>query len=283
MAALPVLTPASVREAARGVAAAGFAGRAAASGVRAALEMERKAELAMQLGLVRLLVRQVAGSDAAAADMPAKLAIEAVASRSGQSFGAIKRAVETVSALMAPLGLPGQTAARHPALLARLEIMLDPAALYAGQDLGRASQAAALIGSAAREVIALAQRGMALAARMMDALPSLLTAMVTNPGAPAALVARLDWLLDGWAVVETILRQAPSGRICAALTEAAQWVPYVPVEACGWFGAAADGIGCSEAARQTQRAEVLSTAEWRKGGLALELVPRNEGFRALVA
>jgi hypothetical protein len=283
MGALPVLTPSTVREAARQVAACGFAGRAAAAGVRAAREADRKAELAMQLGLVRLLVRQVAGSDAAAQEMPAKVAIDAVAARSGQSFTAVKGAIETVSVLMAPAGLPGLPQARHPALLTRLEAALTQADGVAGQDLGRATQAAALIASVGREILTLAQRAMAMAARMMEAMPTLLNAMLTNPGAPAALMTRLDWLLDGWAAVELILRYAPPGRICAALNEAAVWVPAVPVETCGWFGAAADGIGGNETARQNRRAEVLAYSDWRTGGLALELVPRNEAFRALAA
>ncbi len=277
LAALPSINPDGVRAVARTVAAAGYAGRAAASGALHAREADRKAELAMQLAIVRLLVQQIAGSEEAARGMPAKVALEALAARSNQPFAAVRQAVEQLSILGAGAGLPGMAEARHPALIANLGrlSMLDD---MAAQDIGRAGTAAKLVSLVALDIRALASQALARAWRLFDQVGGLLTACMADPVAVATVFERISWLLDGWAPLCLVVQRAAPGRIQAAVNEMAYMVPYVPAEAYAWFG-----MPSAEAARQGKRAEVLSFTDWRQGASVIDLTQRNEGLRALAA
>jgi hypothetical protein len=101
---LPEITPATLRLAAREVAASGLAGREAAQAARRAAEATSRAELGMQLELLRMLVGQN-GCEAAAepgAARAAKVALGALAARTGRSPAAIANGVQILARLAAP-------------------------------------------------------------------------------------------------------------------------------------------------------------------------------------
>jgi hypothetical protein len=280
MGMLPEITPATIRLAAREVAASGLAGRAAAAAAHRAADSTSRAQLGMQLELLRMLVRQN-GCDAGAepgADRAAKIALRALAARTGRSPAAIANGVEVLGRLAAPFGTPGNSLARHPALLGRLVALRDAMQVPRARDNPRGARAQALIAAVAADSVALAQKALAATWRLLDNVPALVSACAQDASNVAAVMGRLDWLLDGWTGVLDVWGSAGPGRACAALIEMAQILPFIPVEAGKWFG-----VATQEAARQALRAEVLGTQEWRGAALAQELVTRNETLRALAA
>jgi hypothetical protein len=281
IAKLPEVTPSSVRQAAQTSALGGLAGREAAAAARAAQDADQHAALSAQLGLLRLLVAQMGGgSEAAGLDRAAKTAIDALAARTGRKVTAVTHVIEVAAQLSGPVGLPGNTQARHPALLAAIGAMAEAVRPYTLRDHGRATRAAALIVSAADDAVALAGTVLAEARRRFGDVPGLVSLCLTGAGAAATttLAARLDWLLDGWPAICHVWRLAAPGRACAALNEMALMVPFVPVEAASWAGRAVN-----EAARQSLRAEMVGFTDWRAGHLAYELLARNECLRGLAA
>ena len=297
LAGLPALTPGTVRGAARRVALEGYAGRPAAAAAARAQAEERRTELTLQLAIMRLVVRQAAGAggEAAAGELAAKAAIEALAARTGHSVSEIGTAIGALARLAAPIGLPGSDAARspalpspaasspapgfpalhYPALIAGIEALSGLDAM-GGAEMGHATQAAALVSMVARDVSALAVPALARARRLFDRVAATLGAWLTDPGAVTAPFVHLDWLLDGWGPLCLVLQRTPPGRLCAAVTEMGLMVPFIPAEAYAWFG-----VPGREVERQAVRAEVMGGAtSWRKGGAALDLTLRNERLRA---
>jgi hypothetical protein len=280
MGMLPEITPATMRLAAREVAASGLAGREAAAAAHRAAEAASRAELSMQLELLRMLVRQN-GCGAGAednADRAAKVALAALATRTGRSAAAIANGVEILARLAAPFGTPGNSVARHPAVLGRLVALRDAMQVPLTRDNPRGARAQALIAAVAADSAALAQKALAATWRLLDNVPALISACAHDPSNVAAVMGRLDWLLDGWAGVLDVWRTARPGRVCATLTEMGQTLPFIPVEAGKWFN-----ISTQESSRQSLRAEILGSQEWRGAALAQELAARNESLRALAA
>ncbi len=276
---LPEITPASLRRAAREVAAAGLAGREAAAAAHRAAEAASRAELGMQLELLRLLVSQTGAAGAApGADRAAQAALDALAARAGREVSALGRGVEILSRLVAPFGPQGGGLARHPALLSRILALRDAMQPGLVRDNPRGARALALIGAVAADSAVLAQKALTATWRLLDNVPALVIACANDPSHVAAVMGRLDWLLDGWTGVLDVWRMARPGRACAALTEMAQMLPFIPVEAGKWFG-----MAVQEAQRQALRAEMLGHLEWRGAALAQDLVARNETLRALAA
>ena len=275
---LPAISPGCVRQAAREVARAGFAGRAAAAAARAADLADQQAALTMQLAIVRLLVRQSTGSDAASRDVPAKHAIEAVGVRAGKSFGAARAAVEALAGLSIASGLPQSESATHPALLNTMGRLAAAVAGLTGEEGGRPAVAAALVASSVKDAQVLAGKALSRVWSFLDNIPSVLVAYLGDAAAVSSAYERLDWLLDGWMMPCLVLERAPLGWTGATVIEMGMMVPPIPSEAGLWFGQ-----DTGESARQSQRAEVLAFSDWRKDGLALDLIARNEMFRAMAA
>jgi hypothetical protein len=146
------------------------------------------------------------------------------------------------------------------------------------RDNPRGARAQALIAAVAADTAALAQKALTATWRLLDNVPALVSACAHDPSNVAAVMGRLDWLLDGWTGVLDVWRMAGPGRSCAALTEMGQTLPFIPVEAGKWFG-----VATQEASRHSLRAEVLGSQEWRGVALTQELVSRNETLRALAA
>jgi hypothetical protein len=280
MTALPCITPSSIRLLAREVAEAGYAGRDAATAARSARAETRRADLAAQLHILRLLVAQMGGGDTdpVAMDRAAKSAIATLAERTGQQVASIMQAIDRASRLAAVTGLaPGQNG-RHAALVSDLATMLDSVRNAAGAEAGRAARAASLLLSAGSDTAALVEKALGLAWHYLADIPALLAAYAAQNAAVLALPDRLDWLLDGWAAICHVWHGAPPGRNAATLNEIGLMVPLIPAEAGAWYG-----VSVSEAARQSLRAEIVGFTDWRSFGLSHDLLTRNEALRAQMA
>ena len=107
----------------------------------------------------------------------------------------------------------------------------------------------------------------------------LLQSWVANPDDAAGLVARCDWLLDGWEHICLVWKVADldSSRR-AALLEMMQSLPVWPREVNDWLRGQIPPETMNLACRVVSRNDA-----WRSGAAALALIERNEMLRAMSA
>jgi hypothetical protein len=217
VAALPHLGPRAVRQAARRVAAAGFAGRAA---MEAAAEAEAEAVEARRQAAAALAPRFRGRADPALLDRLAGLLAETGAEPGcGRPIRARRHAL-------------GRLAAGAPA---------------AGQAASPAQEAARLLATGAAMVEAAIRALLQQLRQALDALPPALDA----PDALAAVaegVQRIEGLLDGWDHLVALVEVAGE-RSAARLREALIALPPIPLEAEGW----AAELGAAEVVERDRR------------------------------
>jgi hypothetical protein len=257
---LPALTPTSVRDAARVVAAAGLAGHDAQVAAIAATNQDA-ADRLRTVSLLWMALRTVA--------LP------------GLTPDIVARELQALGALFAPIGLPPNAdAARVPKLLAVMEGVRAEVDTWARVNAGEPiAGAAVMVSRSAASIIGAANKLVLDARRLALDVPALLQRWSSSPDAVANRVARTEWLLDGWDRIVLLWRDArwPAAQR-AALLEMAQLIPVLPPEAAAWAGeqpAASDsGHDC----------RVVSISEgWRAGSASFGLIARNERLRAYYA
>jgi hypothetical protein len=278
LAGLTAVNPTLVRQNARVIAQQGLAGRQAINHVNVMIGTETRASSAMQLALLRQLVAPTGAIDEAGLDGAIRAAVQALAVLARQDASVIRSAIAAIAELFAPLGLPGNTRATVPELLAAIGSTVAALAGYGWRPDGRASMSAALIVSAATDTVQLATCALAAAHDRLADLPALVLDFARNAKAVEAELGRIFWLLDGWTQICLIWALAPPNRTSAAVCEMALMAPSIPAEAGAWYG-----VPVREADRQGMRAEALGFSDWRSGSLALELLARNEAMRGLAA
>jgi len=248
------VTPATVRAAARRVATEGAAGRTAHSAAVKAMRTEIESHQASNQYLLRILAMQTA----VRADLTE---------------------VATLAGIIDEIGVGPQAArASIPVRLTQLKNLHDELAALSltGSDetgyLAMTCAMAALTIQCAENVLAAAR------ARVHD-IGGLLAALRVRPGDIAAVISRPAWVLDGWELPCMIWRVA-SGVAAQrlALLEIGQMLTVLPTEAGQWIGASIDAE-----VNQTVRRTVGSNQDWRTGSSTLDVVARNEQFRALAA
>lgn len=282
IAGLATVTPRSVREAARMVAAEGAAGRAAQLSAQARIAAGQQALQAASTALLKALIRQTspaapAASVGAELQLQGRSAIQALAPRLGLSPARITTDLELLAEVFAETGLPPALPGALPALLADLDALAKEVAGFAGRE-GQAGIAARLIRSGAAASCALATPALAEAHAQLQDMAGLLARMGADPSATLAKLARAEWLLDGWDLALALWRLAQDDSQRATLCEMAQMVPLIPREAEGWAGAPRD-----EAERLALRGQIQRFEEWRTPALQITLTERNERARALAA
>jgi hypothetical protein len=288
MSCLARIDPANVRGSALDVALEGYAGRKAAAAAEVARQSDHSRVSSMQSHLLAALIEQVEPAlrkaTALAESMPdferqAGLVLRRIAPAAGSSPAHLTIVLSSMGAEFASIGVErnGHTA-RIPRLIIQLaEAQADIARwLLANpqndlEPLGRAvtgTMAGALDGAEAM----LAQTRATLADPV-----KLLQSWIANPDDAAGLVARCDWLLDGWehnCLIWKIADSDSSRR--AALLEMAQSLPIWPREVNDWFPAPIPLESMNLACRVVSRNDA-----WRSGAAALALIERNETLRAM--
>lgn len=284
-------TPRRMREAARTVAAEGYAGREAAKAAAEALAREREKRTATQYFLMLRLVRQAEPPNPNATpperEQPEVLARRvraAIAAHLADAAGgpdAAYRALEDIAEVLQPVGLPGDpTRAPLPALVVELEAMARTLTGGGGggdgaDEVDRAC--ATLVARSAEPTLALARAVLDEAQGLAADIPALLRRWLADPHDVRRITARPDWLLDGWETILALWREEGG----AALRDMATLVPVVPQEAHGWAGEA--GLRWQdERSSALRRRAVRAGEDWRTGRL-LEIQRRNERLRARAA
>lgn len=295
VAALPCLTPRQVREAAREVAAAGYAGRAAARAASLAETERHQMRARLHEALVRQLLRQIEPPGSAAPPpegaSPAELERRALAAldRLHQAGG-----LPPVAAVEALAGLagafedcgfgPDSGPARLPALAAGIAAMAREAEDWAEAAGSEAERSCArLVAQGAGLTLRCCRPAFAAAYALLGDLRGLLPRWQRAPEGILALLARPEWLLDGWDLIHAAWRGAEPAQRGAALREMAALVPLLPAESRDWVGfdAPAEMEGHRAGLGRWQQA-LRPNQDWMTGRL-LDRTARNEMLRSLTA
>ncbi len=287
VAALRNVTPASIRQAARDIAAEGLAGREALAAAGRAAEGDRQELLVSNFLLLLALIQQVepselqtvSGQPAGATELEqrARRAVVRIGPKIGRAAEEVAETLEELAQAFAGIGAPRQTPApRILRLLAALERLRTDMQAWSKDRSDDSAAQAAMIATVADLTIACAERTLADAHALTQNMAALLRNWSAMPDLLAGRIARPEWLVDGWEQICLIWHCAngDAGRR-SALMEMASLVPALPREAIDWVGTQVE-VDVVSRFRKTVR----QNEDWRTG-LVFERVARNEALRAL--
>ncbi len=291
--ALPSVSPASIRGAARQLASEGLAGRAASAAARAAKAGEAESQLYTNFQLLLGLVQQAEPPGTCRVppeeDTPAELekrarrTIALLAPRLRQSTEAIAAGLEELAALLGPIGLGDRvTRARLPHAIAMLKLLRrDVAALPMQaappvQDDDHVTELVHMVVSTADATLIYAAATLLEAREAAAHILPLLINWLADPLTLGRQLTRTDWLMDGWERICRVWTAAvtPAERL-EALGEIAALLPIIPKEAGDWVGFHVE----FERAPRTQRF-VVRHEDWRTGLCVQDTIARNEALLA---
>jgi hypothetical protein len=288
LAQTPLITPVTIRQAARLTAAEGLAGepaREAAEAAIAAGDLNRRLTYrTLMMGLVRQTDIVPSGPNVSRLSSSLELfqlarqAADFIAQQVGQPPSWTISALETVAGHVSGLGLSGSTRANHvPRLLAMLtetrEEMIHWRPVQRGTD--RFAHARMVVG-AADVAMSLVKAMLANAVALTRDIVRLLRLWATGPDATQRLLERPEWALDGWEGICMIWNHARDDAARqAALVEIARRLPVFPKEASEWGGSSSDIDNAF-----LMHAPDNLNEDWRNGATMLDLIARNEAFRA---
>jgi len=287
VAALPIITPAGIRDAARDVAAEGLAGRAARQAVAAAQAQEQQDRLLTNFLLLLALVKQgeQAGSNPvppeqeqpAILEQRAKRVIAQLGPRIGLSAERIARGMEELAVLLNPIGIGHSlTQARFARAVAALGALRMHACEWASTHDDDSVANAKMIADVAGLTLACADKTIADARALAEDMPALLRRWDSKRDTIGQIVTRPDWLLDGWEQICLIWVDADNEADRRdALTEIALMVPVIPREAVAWM----DGMALPDGASGFRR-NVKINQDCRTGMTVFERIARNEHLHA---
>ncbi|MCX7371252.1 MAG: hypothetical protein NTW56_02230 [Alphaproteobacteria bacterium] len=268
----PVATPEAVRIATRRVMSEGYAGRAAAAAATAA-DGNRAADRtrANFLMLLRLIERTESPEESVVPplrDAPQKLEWRAKRSLAravpllGLESDDIATCMEEVAGALQDVGIAGDPKpARARRQITEIETLVREVSAWAADTpAAQDSAVAAVIVEAARLTLDCCARVMAdLDSKFGDIL-ILLRQWVRDPAPLRQLLARPDWLLDGWSMICGMWRDAPEEARLSISRDIAMLVPVLPREAETW-----SGISAEWDRPVLLRRKVRTLEDWRTG------------------
>ena len=287
IAALRGVTPETIRRVAREIAIEGLAGEEAKQAAILANTTERDDRVVTNYRLLLALIEQVnvypaTASGAAAADdlqRRAQLTAAWVAPRIGQPTEWVANALEELAALMEGNGTgPNATEGRMPRLLTLLRRVVHEIDDWSRvQKDEEAATHAAMLRDVAAFTLGLAEPVLLEAQNLTADMIGLLRRWSADPDPVIRISARPEWLLDGWDQICLVWAHADDDiERRAALAEISGLLPILPREANDWCDAAQ-----AEALTMRARRLVSLNEDWRTGAAVLDLIARNEHFRAL--
>jgi hypothetical protein len=291
LALLETVTPATVREAARAIAAEGLAGEAAMDASVVATETGEHERRLVRRHLLLGLIRQVdvvPGSSATSlrADSPelntiAGPTIAWLARKMGQQPEWGIAALDALANVMARVGFGSGDASGE--VSRRIDDLRVTAADIAGW-IGARRDGDGVAN--ARAITSMADVTATLAADLLtrvrarsDDMVSLLRDWTADPEQVRRFAARPEWVLDGWEQICLIWHFARDNATRrAALAEIAECVPMLPREIDEWRGGGPE----LDHLLFEPRPNTLNQ-DWITGAHLFDLIARNEQFRAVAA
>ncbi|GAC1343809.1 MAG: hypothetical protein NVSMB18_20330 [Acetobacteraceae bacterium] len=299
-AGLQSVTPSGIRQAAREIAANGYAGREARDAATRAQRQATDDQLATNYYLLLILVSQVEQSALAnmqerlpQLEMRAKRAVASIAPELGLEPDFVSTLLEELAVLLQGIGVgPIAAKALLPRALGNLVALRRDLEQWTTSHNDDTSELADIIGVTADLSIGCAGKAIADVRSSTEKMSVLLSRWRTEPQALSSWVARPEWLLDGWEPICLLWSEASTvATRRAALREMIDLVPILPKEVGDWIGMAEQ----IEAVNVYKRFSTLNR-DWRSGlpvldlveegasqACALDRVARNERLRALAA
>ncbi len=268
-----------------GVAAEGLAGPDAAEAAAAAVAEEEQARVVVHFRLLMALVAQLGGELADSSSLPmadlvatrASQTLEQVACQLGRPPAWASAALEQVAGLLGGVGVGHDPNCRVPRLLGAVRQLREGLSAWSAEQQEPAER---LYGEMVCDV---AGRTLTVTAAVMEKLGSMsedvtgiLRSWSATPAEFAMLATRPEWLVDGWDHLCLLWHAAedePARR--AALAEMAGLLPVLPKEAGEWSQHGPDGADTPRLRKFIRLHE-----DWLTGAMDLDLMARNEAFRA---
>lgn len=279
VAALPSVTPQAIRHAAREVAAQGLAGRGAREAARRARDDENQACVQANFDLLLELVRQleVPGENPippeqdrpAALEWRGRRAVARLAPRLRWPPEMVVARLEQVAACFGSIGV-GRNARISTSIARLVQLRREVAECLAREPDDNAAEIG-MITSTADLTIQLAKATLADAQALSGDIPGLLQRWAADPDAVSRLLARPDWLLDGWDHLRALWELDPASG--PTIAEIAALVPVVPREADEWL---TEHLGRPADLSHYRSKLVRQLEDWRTGVTVCDLVARNE-------
>ena len=279
------VTPGSIREAARAIAAEGLAGRAARTAAEAAIAAESQSRMVANFQLLLELVGQVeaeAGAPLAQAtplelERRARRVVAQIAPSLGRTSDQVAAILEEISGLFAPIGLrPQDTACGVGRTLVQLAALRDEMVEWARQHPDDSGGDAARVAESADVTLTCARAVMADVQSLPRNMEALLGAWVADPATVATRIARPEWLMDGWERIILLWQTAERLGRGITLAEMASLIPVLPKEAADWAR-----IQVPAASDAPRRRLVAMLEDWRTGISLHDMIARNEHLRAV--
>ncbi len=283
VAALRNLTPATIRDAARKVAASGLAGRSAVAAAAAAIATEEEGRIFTKFELLLRIVQQAeppggAGippekEHPAALEIRAKRVIATVAPMIRQDNEMIAASLGELATLYNPIGVGGRASrARLPYAIAMLKLLRREVMQLPTDKDEQTAGLVQMVVNTADVTLKCVDHTLAQSRSLLDRLLDLLVAWRANPAGISQQLARTEWLMDGW---ERICRLWALSDKAAdrrnSLEEIAAMLPIIPREAGDWAGVQTE----IETPRRVYRM-VAGREDWRTGRFVQDLIARNE-------
>nr|WP_294554655.1 hypothetical protein [uncultured Rhodopila sp.] len=290
IASISNVTPATIRRVARQIAAEGLAGEEAMEAARVATDADKGDRVVTNYRLLMTLVEQVVrrfapasltepGSHALDPSERARLAVDWISPRLGQTTTWTANALEELADVMANIGVGSVGATgRTPRLTNMLRAVRASVADWSGtqREEDQASYAK-MFCKVADVTLSLAQTTVAKAQALPDNMVDLLRTWAADRDSVIELVGRPEWLLDGWEQICLVWNNAVDDAARrAALAEIATLVPILPKEVNDWCSMSNEIDGIVRFRRVINLNE-----DWFTGAMMFDLIRRNEHFRAI--
>jgi hypothetical protein len=284
IAGLRRISPQAVREMARAVAAEGLAGEDARLAALVAPEADRADRDAVHHQLLAALTHQMdpghtagAAEDIAQLESRARRLLPVVAARFGQNAAWAFAALGTLADALGNAGVSGSSeTGRAARLVLALRETSQSIAAWDNSAFGAGAGLARPIVQVADATLRMTSILLARISAMANDMVSLLRGWTTNPEAVSRIIARPEWLLDGWESICLIWQHAREDTARgAALTEIIRYVPILPAEANTWT---ASGVDLEQLVIRQQPAQTHEDEVEMES--VFDLVARNERLRA---
>jgi hypothetical protein len=273
------LTPEIIRDVAREVAGTGLAGRNAMAAAAQAKQSNTQARLQANFDLLIELVRQTEPKGEVTIsperDHPDELerrgrrALARIAPRLGRTSDGVALAMEQLADVFQGVGVRHESRVQKE--LANVIRLRQEATKIANTTSDERTTNARLVASAAELTEMLVSATLADIRAIAGDIKGLLRIWCSDPAQVAQLLARPDWLLDGWQRICAIWAAATEPE--QVLAELATLVPIIPREADSWASHRAGHL----VDLPRYRAKVVQQLEdWRTGSTVTDLVARNE-------